>query len=261
MMHWIKNIPKFSWFRKRRPAVSIVTVTFDTYFFTRLLVEKVREFIGPRDYEIIVVDRGSTDGTCEWMAAQKDVRLISMPQKVSAHGHGEAAQKAAREARHERIVLLDSDAHPVSPDWLESTADRLDDKHRLAGPAFHGGHTGNPHGWYVHPHFLCFLKKDVGKLVVLGKKRGETTDTGEEATIRVLDAGLGIISHPLTKSDIDAGHRDFPTVAAGVFHAWYGTRLVKEIATVGNETDGKVTDDGYLGPVVAALRLRYRLKY
>lgn len=252
----------FSWFRKKRRPVSVVTVTFDTYFFTRLLVEKVREFIGPRAYEIIVVDRGSTDGTCEWMAKQRDVRLLSIPQeKGSAHRHGEAAQKAAREALYDTIVLLDSDAHPVSPHWLELTADRLDDQNRLAGPAFHGGHTGNPYGWYVHPHFLSFLKKDVGKLVVLGKKRGDTTDTGEEATLRVLDAGLGIISYPLEKSDIDVGHRDFPTVGAGVFHAWYGTRLLKEGAAVGNETEGSVTGKAFQSPVVTALRSRYGLKY
>jgi hypothetical protein len=42
--------------------VSIVAVTFDTYFFVRLLVEKVREFVGEREYEIIIVDRGSRDG-------------------------------------------------------------------------------------------------------------------------------------------------------------------------------------------------------
>lgn len=41
--------------------ISIVTVMFDTLFFIRLLVGKVREFIGARDYEIIVVDRARRD--------------------------------------------------------------------------------------------------------------------------------------------------------------------------------------------------------
>ena len=57
--------------------VSIVTVSHDTFFFTRLLVEKVREFVGARSYEIIVVDRGSGDGTREWLAQQRDVRLVT----------------------------------------------------------------------------------------------------------------------------------------------------------------------------------------
>ena len=40
------------------PPVSVVTVTRDGLFFSRLLVEKVREFNGARDYQILVVDYG-----------------------------------------------------------------------------------------------------------------------------------------------------------------------------------------------------------
>ena len=63
--------------------VSIVTVTYDTFFFLRLLVEKVREFIGARAYEIIVVDRGSRDGTLEWCAQQPDVRVFPCPAEAA----------------------------------------------------------------------------------------------------------------------------------------------------------------------------------
>src|ERR1700690_117872 len=139
------------------PAVSIVTVTCDSYFFIRLLVEKVREFIGLRDYEIVVVDRGSRDGTRAWLGAQGDVRLVShRPWLARGHGHGEAAEAGVRATRHERIVLLDSDAHPIAPGWLEGTTDRLDDHYRLAGAIFREKHRGNPHGWYIHPHFMSF---------------------------------------------------------------------------------------------------------
>lgn len=244
-----------------RPPVSVVTVTYDTFFFVRLLVQKVREFIGPRAYEIIVADRGSTDGTREWLAGQKDVRVMPMPQKVQRHDHGEAAEAAARAARHEIIVLLDSDAHPVSAQWLELTADRLDDDHRLAGPVFHGQHKGNPYGWYVHPHFMTFFKADLGRQVVLRKVRGDATDTGEEATIRMLDAGLGVLGYPLERADFPPGHPHFPTVGAGVFHAWYGTRLIKDVGTVSKETAGQISPASYLGPVVSELRTRYALDY
>jgi hypothetical protein len=241
--------------------VTVVTVTFDTLFFIRLLVEKVREFIGPRTYEIMVADRGSMDGTCAWLARQADVRLLSIPQTERRHDHGEAAESSVRQARHGVIVLLDSDAHPVSQDWLALTADRLDAGHRLAGPVFHGHHTGNPYGWYVHPHFMAFYKSDLGKHIVLRKVRGDTTDTGEEATIRTLDAGYEVVGYPLTRADFPPGHPHFPTVGAGVFHAWYGTRLVKDVATVNKETTGRVSHASYLDPVVAELRRRYALDY
>src|SRR3954463_7689149 len=141
--------------------VSIVTVSHDTFFFVRLLVEKVREFVGPRPYEIIVVDRGSRDGTREWLRAQPDVRGLSAKPSRRGHGHGQAAEAGAKNARHQHVVLLDSDAHPIDPMWLSLTADKLDAHHRLAGAIFRGKHKANPHGWYVHPHFMAFHKADL----------------------------------------------------------------------------------------------------
>jgi GT2 family glycosyltransferase len=163
--------------------VSIVTVTFDTYFFVRLLVEKVREFIGGREYEVIVVDRGSCDGTREWLSAQDDVRMLTAPVKRGGHGHGEAAEMAVQQAKFQHVVLLDSDAHPVAPQWLELTVDKLNAHHRLAGAVFRTPHEGNPHGWYVHPHFMAFHRDDVGGDVILRKVR-PAFDTGE-AVMRV----------------------------------------------------------------------------
>src|SRR5271170_5359201 len=137
--------------------VSVVTVTNGGYFFVRLLVEKVREFVGQREYEILVIDRGSRDGTLEWLKQQPDVVVIKKRQWGRRHDHGEAAELGVRKARHEAIALLDSDAHPMQPEWLNLTVDKLDERHRLAGAIFRDKHEGNPHGWYIHPHFMTFL--------------------------------------------------------------------------------------------------------
>ncbi|WP_426958168.1 glycosyltransferase [Muricoccus radiodurans] len=242
------------------PPVSILTVAADGLFFVRLLVERVRATVGARDYEIIVVDRGSRDGTREWVRAQPDTRLLT--HRVwpwhRGHRHGEAAEYGVRKARHERIVLLDSDAHPLDPDWLVHSADRLDDHTRLAGAIFRSPHRGNPHGWYVHPHFMAFRKSDLGGLVVLRKIRGDDTDTGEEATIRVLEAGKGITVHEMAFCpDFDVGHPRVPTVAGGVFHAWYTSRLLHNEAEVIRETEGQVSRARYLEPLRARLRAAY----
>ena len=251
-----------------------MTVTYDTFFFLRLLVEKVREFIGDRVYEIIVVDRGSRDGTLEWCALQHDVRVVSVPQKRGEHEHGAAAERGVRAARHQIIAFLDSDAHPIDPGWLERTADRLDDNCRLAGPKVIGHHRGNPFEWYIHAHFMVFFKADLGGDVVLRKMRGETTDTGEEATIRLLERGKTIETLPLESCPALSpghahsayrrfafGHPHFPTISGGVFHAWYGTRLKKEAKVVGEETEGAVSATAYQMPIMAMLREFYSLSY
>ncbi len=250
--------------------VSVVTVAFDTFFFVRLLVEKVREFTSDRAYEIVLVDRGSRDGTLEWAYAQPDVRIVSIPQTNSTHGHGEAAEAGVRAARHGIIALLDSDAHPVNPDWLRLTADRLDEHCRLAGAKSPAQHPANPYGWYIHPHFMVFLKSDLGGHIILRKMRGEGTDTGEEATIRSLDQGLGIEALPFgycpgfpTDDPYYCvfAHPHYPTVSAGVFHAWYGTRVLKDDAVVRQETEGAVSRESYQAPLLAMLRRKYSLDY
>jgi glycosyltransferase involved in cell wall biosynthesis len=241
--------------------VSIVTVTFDTYFFVRLLVEKVREFVGSREYELIVVDRGSRDGTREWLVAQEDVRMLTALVQRGGHGHGEAAEMAALQARFEHVVLLDSDAHPIAPEWLELTVDKLDAHHRLAGALFQERHEGNAYAWYVHPHFMAFHRADVGIDVTLRKVR-PTFDTGEEATVRLLERGLGVIWYPSEFcARFAVGHPHFPTVTAGVFHAWYGTRLAKEKRAVSRETAATVSAATYGRPLQAKLRAVYQLGY
>ncbi|MBV9755963.1 MAG: glycosyltransferase [Alphaproteobacteria bacterium] len=248
---------------QRSPPVSFVTVTHDAYLFARLLIEKIREFVGNRDYEIVVVDRGSGRQLRAWLRAQPDVRVITLRQwRRRGHGHGEAGEAGAAAARHQRIVLLDSDAHPIAADWLRETADKLDAQHRLAGAVFGGRHRGNPHGWYVHPHFMAFFKADLNRLIVLRKLRGDDTDTGEEATIRVLAAGHRIIGLPIAHyPPLSVGNPRVPTVAGGVFHAWYVTRLEQNEPEVVRETAGEITGANYLEPLKAKLRAIYRLSY
>jgi glycosyltransferase involved in cell wall biosynthesis len=242
--------------------ISIVTVSYDTFFFIRLLVEKVRELVGHRSYEVVVVDRGSRDGTREWLAVQPDVRVLTTKPNRRGHGHGEAAELGAEKARYDHIVLLDSDAHPMESTWLELTVDRLDNQRRLAGGIFRAIHKSNPHGWYIHPHFMAFHKEDLGGNITLRKIRGQDLDTGEAATVRLLDVGLSVIGYPIEFcARFAVGHPHFPTVAAGVFHAWYGTRLRKDVSTVGRETKGAVTSKNYLDPLQARLRQAYLLDY
>ena len=244
------------------PPVSVVTVAYDGYFFVRLLVEKVREFVGDRQYEIVVVDRGSRDGTRSWLSKQPDVRVVMRRQWRLRHDHGEAAEAGVRRARYERIVLLDSDAHPVDSGWLRNSVDRLDLHNRLAGAIFRGLHRGNPLGWYVHPHFMAFFQEDLGRLIVLRKMRGDDTDTGEEATLRTVAAGHGIVGHEIERcAQFAVGHPSFPSLAGGVFHAWYVTRLARDEAAVAAETNGLVTRATYLEPLLARLRQCYRLEY
>jgi hypothetical protein len=243
--------------------VTIVTVTRDSFFYTRLQVEKIREHIGARDYEIIVVDRGSRDGTLEWLRRQTDVRLIDYPQSLTFnHGHGEAAEMGVRAARFARVVLLDSDAFPVEPDWLAQSVDRLDETHRLAGAAFVAPRAHHAHGFYAHPHFMAFFKSDLGGLIALRRLRGANEDTGEESTIRVLAAGKKIVTlQTRFYAPLGVGRQDIPTMAGGVVHAWYASRLACQEPEVQRESAGAIGAASYGAPLQQKIRAHFDLDY
>jgi hypothetical protein len=109
---------------------------------------------------------------------------------------------------------------------------------------------------------MVFHRKDLGHLVVLRKMRGHDTDTGEEATIRLRDAGFGVLGYPVEHcTRFSVGYPSLPQVSAGVFHAGNATRIEKNSASVIRETNGLITKNGYILPLQRLLRETYRLNY
>lgn len=70
-----------------------------------------------RDFEVIVVDSGSTDGTAE-LVSQHDARLV--PLASEQFGYARALNYGAKAAKGEYIVSLSGDAIPAREIWLQS---------------------------------------------------------------------------------------------------------------------------------------------
>lgn len=95
----------------------LVSVTVPTYNRLPHLREAVRSVIGQTytNWELIVVDDGSTDGTRDWVESLEDprIRLVALPHNTGNLGH--VRNRGVAEARGELIAFLDSD------DAFEST--------------------------------------------------------------------------------------------------------------------------------------------
>ena len=87
--------------------ISIVTPVFNSIRWIELCVLSVRHALKGRNYELIVVDGGSTDGTLELLQKQNDIRLIGGPDK----GMYDALNKGMAAARGRILGHLNADEH------------------------------------------------------------------------------------------------------------------------------------------------------
>ena len=85
--------------------ISIVTPVFNSIRWIELCVLSVRHALKGQDYEHIVVDGGSKDGTVEYLKQQKDIRLIPGPDK----GMYDALNKGMAAARGRILGHLNAD--------------------------------------------------------------------------------------------------------------------------------------------------------
>ena len=100
------------------PKVSIIIVTYNNLNLTRMCLESIFTKTGYPNYEIIVVDNASTDGTREFLRSQQqerdNVRIILNNQN---EGFAAANNKGIRESGGELLVLLNNDTI-VTRGWL-----------------------------------------------------------------------------------------------------------------------------------------------
>lgn len=112
----------------RRPGASeasIIIVTFNGLVFTRLCMESLLANSGQIDYEVIVVDNGSTDGTVPYLQALAGqyprVRVVLNDRNV---GFAAATNQGLSAASGKVLVLLNNDTI-VPVGWLDRLIEGL----------------------------------------------------------------------------------------------------------------------------------------
>jgi GT2 family glycosyltransferase len=118
-----------------RPVASIVIVTHNGLPFTKLCLHSVAANTVATDYELIVVDNSSSDGTPEYLRelaqANANVRLVL---NSDNRGFAAANNQAMAVAAGEVFVALNNDTM-VPPGWLSGLLSHLNNAHAaLVGP-------------------------------------------------------------------------------------------------------------------------------
>lgn len=97
-----------------RATVAILTFNGEDYLEAILTALATQELDG--EFEILVIDSGSTDSTLTIVAAHPNVRLHQIPN--TEFGHGKTRNLAAQLAKGEFVVYLTHDAVPADDFWL-----------------------------------------------------------------------------------------------------------------------------------------------
>jgi GT2 family glycosyltransferase len=122
----------------RRPRVSVVVCTYNGGTTLAQCLRSLHALDYP-DYEVIVVDDGSTDDTGAILARFPEVRTV----RQSNHGLSYARNVGLRLATGEVVAYTDSDC-VADPDWLTLLVDQLE----RTGAAAVGGPNLTPEdGW------------------------------------------------------------------------------------------------------------------
>ncbi len=128
----------------RQPSASVLIPTWQAAGLLDRVLERLAGQVGVRDWEVRVVDSGSTDETlrilerwCHDFPVPMHVR--SIPHEEFDHGDTRNALAAA--SCGEVLVFLTQDAIPHSPDWLATLLRNFDDP--CVGAAY-GRQTSRP---------------------------------------------------------------------------------------------------------------------
>jgi GT2 family glycosyltransferase len=117
------------------PQASIIIVTYNNLALTRLCLESLFRNTRYLNYQVIVVDNNSDDGTQDYLrnlaALVPQLSLILNPQN---EGFAKANNQGLRQATGEYLVLLNNDT-VVPPGWLSGLLKHLEDHTTgLVGP-------------------------------------------------------------------------------------------------------------------------------
>ena len=104
------------------PLISIVIPTKNQYKIVRRCIDSIIAKTTYANYEIILVDTGSTDSNVKfWYSSlthtHSNIRVVGWPEQPFSYAR--SCNEGARQARGDILVMLNNDTEVITPDWLE----------------------------------------------------------------------------------------------------------------------------------------------
>ncbi|MBK5491853.1 glycosyltransferase family 2 protein [Bacillus sp. TH13] len=103
---------------------SIIILTHNQLQYTQECIYSIRKYTVQQEYELIVVDNASTDGTVEWLQKQSDILLVKNAENM---GFPKGCNQGIKKAKGENILLLNNDV-VVTDRWLSNLIQCLNEE-------------------------------------------------------------------------------------------------------------------------------------
>jgi len=129
--------------KMQMPKVSIIVLTYNNLLFSRLCLKSIFCNTTYQNFEIIVVDNASSDGTSLWLKSYAKTHAnIKVFQNSENRGFSGGNNQGANEATGEFLIFLNNDT-VVTEGWIEKLLAHMqrDKTIGLAGPVTNS--TGN----------------------------------------------------------------------------------------------------------------------
>ncbi|MEM9092925.1 MAG: glycosyltransferase [Cyanobacteria bacterium P01_F01_bin.53] len=127
-----------------KPKATVVIPTFNPGDDLEQVLQRVDEQEAPWDFDVLVVDSSSTDGSLAICEKYDRVKVVTIAQEEFSHGG--TRQRAIGMCESDYFAMLTQDAFPIGNHWLFNLVDCLASE-PLAGASFgrHEAHVGaNP---------------------------------------------------------------------------------------------------------------------
>ena len=229
----VKRARLMAWTRLRRldDGVTVIIVNWNTKDVTADVVRAVQR-LSPDDVRVLVVDNGSTDGSTEVFGSWEGIDTILLRSNA---GHGVALDLAVCATRTRVAVTLDSDAIPLTADWLDQIVEPV-----ATSRAVLAGHRSRRD--FVHPIYAAvdtaeFVRRKLSFQVhrlpgISAERWGENAwDTAELMTRRLCPDEVVFVERTENSAP------DLPGMTAG--------GVVYHHGGVSRATDGAVTPDAF----------------
>ncbi|WP_318472314.1 rhamnosyltransferase WsaF family glycosyltransferase [Photobacterium leiognathi] len=116
---------------ENKVKASVIIPTWNAGDIFKKVIAQLEVQEAPWEYEVLVVDSGSTDGTVEFINSRPNIKLHQIPN--SEFQHGRTRNLAISLTNGEFVAVLTQDALPVDEYWLYNMVTSLEHYPKAAG--------------------------------------------------------------------------------------------------------------------------------